>query len=295
MPNLNDIRMFLEIARLGSMSAAARNLGRTPAMASASLKRLESELGVRLVERNTRSLRLTPEGIRYRDRAASGLALLEEAEHAVRHEREEISGEIRLTAPVDFARLWLRPLLNEFQEQHPQVHVTLLAGDLVHDVVSEPLDFAIRYGELPDSALVARRLFANRRVVVGAPDYLDRQGRPRHPNDLVKHNCLIYMRAHMDYRRWTFRRGRNLLAVDVRGNRASNDGSLVREWALDGIGLAYKSELDVRADIAAGRLETLFNDWRGESAPLSIVFPGTGPRPARVRHLAEFIQARLQN
>ncbi|MDN3558076.1 LysR family transcriptional regulator [Halomonas maura] len=294
MTSLNDLHVFVEAARLGSLSAAARRLGRTPAAASASLKRLEAELGIRLVERNTRTLRLTPEGMLYRDQVEPGLALLDEARHAIHGECDDVGGEIRLTAPIDFARQVLRPVLNDFQRQHPQVRFTLLAGDEVRDLVSEPLDLAIRFGELPDSALVARKLLDNRRVVVGTPDYFERHGRPRRPEDLLTHNCLIYMSGGMAYRRWPFQRGRQTVVVEVHGDRISNDGSLVREWALDGAGLAFKSELDVRADLAAGRLAEACKEWRGLSLPLHVVFPGGGPRPVRVRRFVEFLRARLQ-
>lgn len=294
MTNLNDLRVFVEAARLGSLSAAARHLGRTPAAASASLKRLEAELGIRLVERNTRTLRLTPEGMLYRERVAPGLALLDEARHAIHDECDDVGGDIRLTAPMDFARLWLRPLMNEFQQRHPQIQFTLLAGDEVRDLVSEPLDLAIRFGELPDSALVARKLLDNRRLVVGAPAYFEKHGRPRRPEDLLAHNCLVYMSGGMAYRRWPFQRGHETVVVEIHGDRISNDGSLVREWALDGVGLAFKSELDVRADLAAGRLEQAFKEWQGMSLPLNVVFPGTGPRPVRVRRFVEFLRARLR-
>lgn len=293
MPNLNDLRLFVEAARLGSLSAAARSLERTPAAASASLKRLEKELKVRLVERNTRSLRLTAEGLLFRERVAPALALLEDAQHAVHFDCADISGEIRLTAPVDFARQWLRPLTDEFQVLHPQVRFTLLVGDTVRDLVSEPLDLALRYGELPDSALVARRVMANRRLVVGAAEYFERHGRPSHPQDLLAHNCVIYLSQGQPYRRWLFQRRSETVVMEVSGDRICNDGALVREWVLDGAGLAYKSELDVRKDIEAGRLEAAFRDWQGSSAPLNAVYPGTGPRPVRVRRFVEFLTDRL--
>lgn len=294
MSKLNDLRLFVEAARLGSLSAAARSLERTPAAASASLKRLEAELKVRLMERNTRSLRLTPEGTLFRERVASGLALLDDAQHVIHHDCADVSGEIRLTAPVDFARLWLRPLLNEFQLLHPQVRFTLLAGDTVRDLVSEPLDLALRYGELPDSALVARHLLDNRRLVVGTPGYFQRHGRPKHPQDLLQHNCVIYLSLGTAYRRWSFQRGDETVVVEVSGDRICNDGALVREWVLDGVGLAYKSELDVRKDIEAGRLEPVLKAWQGSPTPLNAVYPGTGPRPIRVRRFVDFLREQLR-
>jgi len=293
MLNLNDLRLFVEAARLGSLSAAARRLERTPAAASASLKRLGEELQVRLVERNTRSLRLTPEGLLFRERVEPGLTLLEDARQSVHRDCADVSGEIRLTAPVDFARQWLRPLMDEFQALHPQVRFTLLAGDAIRDLVSDPLDLALRYGELPDSALVARRLRDNRRLLVASPAYLEEHGHPKHPRDLEAHNCLVYFSSGSAMRRWPFQRKGETLVVEVSGDRISNDGSLVREWALDGLGLAYKSELDVRRDIEAGRLVPVFSDWQGNPAPLNAVYPGTGPRPVRVRRFVAFLRERL--
>lgn len=293
MIHLGDIRIFIETARLGSLSAAARSLGRTPAAASAGLKRLETGLGVKLVERNTRNLRLTPEGRRYRESAAAGLDLLDEAGHALHADRGELEGEIRLTAPVDFTRQWLQPLLDAFQAEHPRIRLALVAGDSLRDLVSEPLDLALRYGNLPDSSLVARRLADNRRIVVGAPDYLERHGRPSKPDELGDHTCLLYRRGDRVHRRWTFERAGRTVAIEVDGNRTANDGSLVREWAISGLGLACKSELDVRADIQAGRLEPVLAGWRGEAAPLHLLFPGQGPRPVRVRAFADFLAARL--
>lgn len=293
MSNLNDLKLFVEAARQGSLSAAARNLERTPAAASAALKRLETELGVKLIERNTRHLRLTPEGLVYRERIAAGLALINDAYHAVHYDCEEISGEIRVTSPVDFAHQFLRPLMNEFQQLHPQVSFAMQVGDSLSDLVSEPLDVAIRYGELPDSALVARRLLENSRLVLGSPEYFERYGYPRHPNDLVNHNCVIYQSRGRAYRRWSFQRDGESVVVEVNGDRTCNDGALVREWLLDGVGLAYVSELDGWADVAAGRLVPAFRDWQGDSVPISAVYPGTGPRPGRVKRFVEFLSERL--
>lgn len=271
----------------------SRHLGRTPAATSASLKRLESDLGVRLIERNTRSLRLTPEGALYRERIVPGLSLLDAAERALFEDRAEIAGEVRLTAPVDLARQWLPSVLTKFHERHPRVHITLLVGDALQDLVSEPIDLAIRYGQLPNSALVARRLLDTRRVVVGTPKYFARMGRPAHPEELVRHNCLTYFSGGISHRRWSFQRRRETVVVEVNGNRTSNDGSIVREWTLEGLGLSYKSEFDVRRDLQAGRLELALEDWRGESTPLHLVFPSAGPRPVRVRKLVEFLNKDL--
>ncbi len=294
MPLLTDLQLFVQAVRLGSLSASARVLDKTPAAASASLKRLEAELGTRLLERNTRKLRLTPEGMVYHERVAAGLALLDEAQHSIHEDCCDFTGEIRITAPIDFARQWLRPLLNEFQTLHPKVRMVVQLEDMARDLVGEPLDLAIRYGQLPDSGMVARHLLDNRRIVVGTPDYFARHGRPTQPQDLTAHNCLTYFHKGSPYRRWSFARGNETQSVEVTGDRTSNDGSLVRSWVLDGVGLAFKSELDVKADLLTGRLENALPQWHGDSIPLNAVYPGTGLRPHRVKALVEFLRKRLQ-
>ncbi len=294
MPLLTDLQVFVQAVNLGSLSASARALDKTPAAASASLKRLEAELGTRLLERNTRKLRLTPEGMIYHEQVAAGLTLLEDAQQSIHDNCCDFTGEIRLTAPIDFARQWLRPLLNEFQTLHPKLRIILQLEDMARDLVGDPLDLAIRYGYLPDSTLVARRLLDNRRIVVGSTEYFDRHGLPSQPQGLTMHNCITYFHRGNPFRRWSFRRGKETQTVEVRGNRTSNDGSLVREWVLDGLGLAFKSELDVKADLLAGRLHNALPNWQGDELPLQAVYPGTGKRPHRVKALVAFLQKRLQ-
>lgn len=293
--NINDLWAFLETARLGSLSAAGRHLDRTPAAVSTGLRRLESSLGVRLMERNSRSCRLTPEGTLFRDRVVSALDLLDEAARLAQAERKELAGEIRVTAPADFARQYLRRTLDDFQQRHPGVRIRLRVTDELQDLLSEPLDFAIRYGELPDSNLVATPLAKNQRIPVASPGYIDRFGMPKDPQELLEHNCLVYARRGEAYTQWRFQRGKDISAVSVRGDRQASDGSIVREWALEGAGIAYKSELDVFNEIESGRLVRVLPDWRGETAPLNVLYPGRGPRPARVKRLVDFLKEQLRD
>lgn len=293
MPLLTDLQVLTEAVRCGSLSAAARVLGRTPAAASASLKRLETELGTRLLERNTRKLRLTPEGARYHDCISAGLAMIQEASHSLHPTDGELSGDIRLTAPVDLARQWLSEQLDQFQARHPAVRIILQLEDSAQDLLAEPLDLAIRYGQLPDSALVARRLKDNHRVLVASPEYLKNRAPLTSPDDLIHHNCLTYFYQGSPYRRWRFSRAGQTQVVEVSGDRSSNDGSVVREWALAGHGLAYKSRMDVQHDLDEGRLVPALPGWRGDDLPLQAVYPGGGPRPQRVRALVEHLQQAL--
>lgn len=292
--NINDLRAFLETVRLGSMSAAGRYLDRTPGAISTGLGRLESSLGIRLMERNSRSCRLTPEGELFRARVVTALDTLDDAARLTQAEQTALVGEIRVTAAADFARRYLRRFLDGFQGRHPRVHVRLRVTDDLQDLLAEPLDLAIRYGELPDSNLVATTLANSTRIPVAAPGYIERFGMPEHPQELSGHNCLIYTRRGEAYRQWRFRRGTETCAVTVRGDREASDGSIVREWALEGAGIACKSELDVNEELESGRLIRVLPAWRGESAPLNAVYPGRGPRPARVSQLVEFLKLQLR-
>ncbi|WP_321908322.1 LysR family transcriptional regulator [Paraburkholderia sp. J11-2] len=272
MIRLEDLVIFISAADNGSLSAAARQLDLTPAVASAGLKRLETELGTRLLARSTRSLRLTPDGERYLDYARGVMEQVEAGQNAVARGRKMIGGSVSLSIPSDLGRNVLAPWLDDFQTQHPAVSFQVHIGDSVTDMFRSPVAVAVRYGVPEDSSLVALPLAPeNRRVLCAAPGYFARHGKPASPADLSRHNCLRFALSDTLHDRWTFYRGDDASVVTVQGNRSSDDGELVRRWAVAGHGLAYKSRLDVLADIKAGRLETALDAYQGEGAPLHLV------------------------
>ncbi|MEM5310130.1 LysR family transcriptional regulator [Paraburkholderia sp. JHI869] len=272
MIRLEDLVIFISAADNGSLSAAARQLDLTPAVASAGLKRLETELGTRLLARSTRSLRLTPDGERYLEYARGVMEQVEAGQNAVAHGRKMIGGTVSLSIPSDLGRNVLAPWLDDFQAQHPAVSFQVHIGDNVTDMFRSPVAVAVRYGVPEDSSLVALPLAPdNRRVLCAAPSYFARHGKPATPADLSRHNCLRFALSDTLHDRWTFYRGDEASVVNVLGNRNTNDGELVRRWAVAGHGLAYKSRLDVLADIKAGRLETALDAFHGEGAPLHLV------------------------
>ncbi|MCX5542784.1 LysR family transcriptional regulator [Paraburkholderia sp. CNPSo 3076] len=272
MIRLEDLVIFINAADNGSLSAAARQLDLTPAVASAGLKRLESELGTRLLARSTRSLRLTPDGERYLEYARGVMEQVEAGQNAVAHGRKMIGGTVSLSIPSDLGRNVLAPWLDDFQAQHPAVSFQVHIGDHVTDMFRSPVAVAVRYGVPEDSSLVALPLAPdNRRVLCAAPAYFGRHGKPATPADLSRHNCLRFALSDTLHDRWTFYRGDEASVVNVHGNRSSDDGELVRRWAVAGHGIAYKSRLDVLADIQAGRLETALDAFQGEGAPLHLV------------------------
>jgi len=272
MIRLEDLVIFISAADNGSLSAAARQLDLTPAVASVGLKRLETELGTRLLARSTRSLRLTPDGERYLEYARNVMEQVEAGQNAVAHGRKMIGGAVSLSIPSDLGRNVLAAWLDEFQTQHPAVSFQVHIGDHVTDMFRSPVAVAIRYGVPEDSSLVALPLAPeNRRVLCAAPGYFARHGKPATPADLSRHNCLRFALSDMLHDRWTFYRGDDASVVSVHGDRSSDDGELVRRWAVAGHGLAYKSRLDVLADLKAGRLETALDAFQGEVAPLHLV------------------------
>jgi DNA-binding transcriptional LysR family regulator len=290
---LSQLELFVRIADAGSLSAAARQLQLTPAAASAALKRLESAFGVRLVERSTRSMRLTAEGELLRDHARRALGDIDDARALLGAGRETLSGDIHLAAPSDLGRGALSAMLDRFIEQHPGVRLTLYVSDTLQDLVRERIDLAVRYGELPDSSLVARRLHVTRRVVVASPDYIARHGAPQQPAELTRHNCIALYRSGRPHLAWRFERGGVDTIVRVQGNRLAYDGALVRQWVLQGLGIATKARLDVADDLRAGRLVELLTDWRGEDFPLHAMLPAGRHMPLRVRRLLDFLGERF--
>jgi DNA-binding transcriptional LysR family regulator len=294
MIRLEDLVIFISAADNGSLSAAARQLDLTPAVASIGLKRLEAELGTRLLARSTRSLRLTPDGERYLAYARNVIEQLEAGRNAVADGRNMIGGSVALSMPSDLGRSVLAQWLDEFQAQHPAVSLQVHIGDTVTDMFRAPIALAIRYGVPEDSTLVALPLAPdNRRVLCASPDYFARHGRPESPAQLAEHNCLRFALSETLHDRWTFFKDGEATVVNVRGDRSSDDGELVRRWALAGRGIAYKSRLDVLADLKAGHLEAALTDFEGESTPLHLVCPHRTMLSPTINALRDLLRERL--
>jgi DNA-binding transcriptional LysR family regulator len=293
--NLQDLVVFVQTADAGTLSAAARVLGLSPAVASASLKRLESDLRSVLFVRTTRSLRLTLEGERLLARSRPLLAGLQEAEEELTAGRLEVQGRLSISMPSDLGRNLLLPWLDDFQEIYPRLELQLHLSDRRADVYRQPVDVVIRYGKPRDSALVALPLLTdNRRVLCASGEYLLQRGKPRSPEELASHNCLCFMLDDALYNRWRFQRDGKDVVVEVRGDRAADDSDAVRRWALSGKGIIYRALLDVAEDIAAGRLQVLCPEWQGEEVPLYLACADRRQLSPTVRLLREFLEDRCR-
>nr|WP_064494919.1 LysR family transcriptional regulator [Pseudomonas chengduensis] len=295
MLRFDDLQLFVRTAETGSLSAAARLLDVSPAVASAALKRLEQQLQVRLLARSTRSLRLTPEGELYLVHARLALQSLEEGRQQLVGSQEGICGVLQLSAPSDLGRNTLLPWLDAFQDEHPQLQLRLLLADRVTDLFREPVDIALRYGAPEDSSLVALPVAAdNRRVLCASPSYLARHGSPRSVEELHQHNCLLYMLHGRAYDRWRFQDGKREVLMNVTGDRVCDDADVTRRWAVAGRGVVYKSWLDVAEDVREGRLQVLLPNWLGEPTPLYLVCAHRAQLSKAVHLLREFVQLRCQ-
>lgn len=295
MSSILDLEVFVRTADTGSLSAAARSLGLSPAAASIALKRLETRLGSRLLARSTRSMRLTEEGRRYLDSVREALATLAEGEQALRQQSHGLTGLLQLAAPSDFGRNVVLGWLDAFKLEHPNIRLQLILNDSNADLFRETVDIALRFGVPRDSSLVALPVVPDhRRIPCASPDYLARHGTPRTPTELAQHNTLRYMRQGRANNTWYFRQGAVLQEVEVTGDYLSDDGEIVRRWALAGHGIAYKANLDIARDLKAGRLVQLLPDWQGEPTPFNLMCPHRLQVSERVKVLHRFLQVRCQ-
>lgn len=285
---LQEMAVFSKVVAAGSLSAAARELGLSPALVSRRLAALESRLGVRLINRTTRTLNLTVEGTRYYDACTRVLAEIAEADAEVSAGRVEPQGVLKVALPASFGHQHVAPLIPRFVALYPRVQLALSLSDRTVDVMAEGFDVGVCIGELHDSSLVARRLAPNRRVVCASPAYLAAHGRPRTAEDLAKHNCLITREftSSWEYRGPDGRAG----SVRVQGRYACDNWEVLREWALAGLGVALKSTWDVYRQLADGSLVELLPGYSFHSdVAIYAVYAHRRLLPAKTRVFIEFL------
>ncbi len=294
MDRIGDIALFLRVLDLGSISAAARSLDLSVAVASQRLKRLERDLGVRLLHRTTRRLHATPEGAALAEQGRPLVEDLEALTGGLRQAATDIAGTLRVTASASFGRQYLSPLLPEFLTLHPRVRLSIDLTDQMLDLVSAGFDLAIRIGALDDSSLVARKLAVNRRVVCASPDYVRRHGMPRTPQDLTGHECVLLMGSAGRQDVWRFGDGAGgEIAVRVRGRVETNYGELVRDAAVAGMGIAVHSRWHVCQDLREGRLVQVLADFPLTDSGIYAVMPQRRLVPPRVRAFSDFLAERF--
>ena len=290
---VTGLQVFSRVAALGSLSAAARALGMSQTMATRHMAALEDRLGVKLVHRTTRRITLTEPGRRYLDSVERILEELEEADATAVAERVEVSGTLRLNAPVSFGVRVLAPMLPDLSARHPGLSVDLGLNDRMVDLVEEGWDVALRIGRLTQGDLIARRLAPCRMALAAAPSYLSARGTPRRVEDLAGHNCLQYTLSHaLAGREWAF--GRDAaLRVTVQGNLQASNGDALLMAARAGQGIVYEPTFILGDDLRAGSLVALTLDH----PPVALdgvyaVYPSNRRPPARLRAFVDWIAER---
>ena len=282
-----------------TLLAAALAAALTPAVSAADdpaleavlarLAALEARLGVRLLNRSTRSLSLTSEGETYLQHATRILADVKDMEDAVSQGRATPKGLLRVNATLGFGRTTIAPLVSRFSARYPDVEVQMEVTDKPVDLVESGFDLAIRFGALPDKRLNARRIMSNRRFLCASPGYLERHGTPASLADLADHRCIIHRQNDDAYGIWRFQHQEHTEVVKVHGNLSSNDGDIVLGWALDGHGILIRSEWDLARYLDSGRLRIVLPGFTLPSADLFVYYPSQRNQTVRARAFIDFL------
>jgi DNA-binding transcriptional LysR family regulator len=291
--SIEDYAVFLAVIDHGSLTAAARKLGRSLQATSRVLASLERELGVQLVARTTRKLAPTAIGLAFADRIRGALADIELAREELADAGEKIGGRIRIAASTLFGPRYVLPALAAAAERHSNLEIELTLSDQHTDLISEGIDIAVRIGALPDSGLIARRIGALRRVLCAAPGYLAKHGRPLRPSDLTQHACVLRLNTGAN-ETWMLREGDTPAPVAVRGRFRSDNATARNDAAALGAGITLAPLWQVRSLVDEGRLDLILTEYEPQPIPLHLVWPA-GPRlPRRTRVLVDLLTSRLR-
>jgi DNA-binding transcriptional LysR family regulator len=286
-----DMRLFCQVMESGSFTAAAEQLGLSKQFVSRRLIQLEDRLGVRLLNRSTRRLDVTPLGQSYYESALRLLSEIEQVEQGIAGQNSDPRGTIRLSAPLSFAMAHLGCLLPLFLQRHPHVSVEVDLSDRPVDLIGEGYDLVLRIGTLEDSTLIARRIASVQRVYCASPEYLALRGTPLKPEDLAAHDCLPY--GHGRQVQWRFQVKGKLQSLNVSGRMRVNNGELLRDTAIAGLGVTYLPNFIVADALKDGRLVTLLDEYAPEALTLSAVYPQHRQSSRPVQALVEFLRERL--
>lgn len=290
----DEIAALLAVASEGSFVAAGRRLQRDPSVISKRVAAMEARLGVRLIERTTRQLRVTAAGLQLVERLCAALRAIEDAQQEARQGAADVRGVLRLALPATMGRLWLAPLLPDFLTAHPKVSVVADYSDRVVDIIAEGYDAAIRIGELRDNRLIARKLSEHRRILCASPAYLAQHGAPQTPDDLAGHNCLRFSGL-VSFPEWRLFKGGRLHKVAVQGTLTANDGESLLAAARAGTGILGAGEWLMSRDLEAGRLVRVLPDWLldGSEGGVYLVRPSARFSPATTQAFKDWIESRF--
>ena len=297
MDKFADMTLFVSIVKNQGLAAAGRELGLSPATVTARLKALEDRYGVKLLNRSTRHLFLTDAGSLYHQACLEIIDSVKETENLLHTGTHEVRGTLKVSAPRDIGKQYIAPILSEFAEKYPDVVPYLYLNDNLSNLAESGLDLVIRYGELADSNLISRKLALSKRVLCASPEYLARKGTPMTPQELVNHDCLAMVRSNEELKNWHFQDDDQHCTITLAPKRFADDGEVIRQWALDGAGIALKSILDVKEDIEHQRLVTVLDGYMknfntatsSAGADLNVIYQSRQYQPKRLRLFLDFL------
>jgi DNA-binding transcriptional LysR family regulator len=293
MDKFESMRAFTQVFVCGSFAAAGRQMGVSRSAVNKLVIALENELGVQLLHRSTRQVTPTETGQAYYERCVEILASLEEAERSLSQLQEQPKGRLRINAPMTFGTLHLAPVLAEFLLQYPDLQLQLTLSDRFVDPIEEGFDVTVRIAEpQQSSSLVIHSLMSAQRVLCAAPGYLSKQGTPHYPNDLQQHSCLHYGQIANDSH-WKLYRGDEVYAIGVQGAMCSNNGEVLRDAAVQGLGITLLPRFIVEPQLQQGTLQLVLPDYPPSELAIYIIYPVNRHLSTKVRLVVEFIQQRL--
>ncbi len=293
MDRLNSMSILLQAVEAGSLSAAARRLGTPLATVSRKVSELETHLGTRLLVRSARRLALTDAGRSYVAACKRILEDVEEAERAAAGEYVSPKGDLTITSPIVFGRLHVLPVVSDFLKAYPEINVRLALADRLVNLFEEQIDLAVRIGALPDSSFVATRVGAVRRVTCGSPNYFAARGTPQKPADIGMHDCVTFIGL-AAAESWTFQTGKAGVHVAVRSRLIVNTAEAAIDAAIAGVGVTRVLSYQAAAPLSAGSLALVLQDFEPEPWPVSLIHPGQGRLPLKLRAFLDFAAPRLR-
>ncbi len=286
---LENIRTYVRVVEMGSLSAAGRDLRLSPAVVSHRLRQLENHLGVRLLNRTTRQLQPTDHGRAFYEASQDVMSAVDHAESVAAESGLNPQGSLKVTAPLGFGRRILGPLVPKFQSQYPRIDMRLRLSEHLLDLLEEAVDVAVRMAILTDSNLIARKIADCPRVLAAAPSYLEQNGTPLVPNDLLEHRCLLLRYPGSAQFRWTLETPDGPLSLPVGGPLDADDGDVLTEWALKGQGIVLKPIWEIASYLRSGELRPILLDFPLEPLTLAVIYPHRRFLSARVRVFADFM------
>ncbi|AAN53454.1 LysR family transcriptional regulator [Shewanella oneidensis MR-1] len=292
MEHFSALPIFVTVVECGSFSLAGQKLGLSKSAISKRISQLEQHLGIQLLQRTTRSLSLTDAGARYFEYIRPAVQLTQEGLDAISELQQTPRGNLRISVPMVFGRLYIAPLIAEFLKRYPDIQLQMQMDDKITDLIAGGFDLAIRIGELPDSSLIARKIAPCLSVICASPAYLTQHGLPMTPCELTQHNCLFYS-YFQDGVEWSFHSPDGMQRVQPKGNYQVNNSDAINQACLDGLGIANLPRFIVEPDLQTGHLQALLTDYPLPEHGIYAVYPQRKYQPTKVTVLIEFLMAKL--